>query len=600
MKRRPHYMRGNKNTELPHNAIWVDTETRQKKIGPSKVRHLLRFGWAAYQRTRAAGDWTEPEWARFVSAAGFWTWAIAKARPKSRLYIFAHNLGFDATVLDVFRILPVLGWTLASAIVESPPTVLVWRKENLTIEMLDTLNIWRTSLAALGESLGIAKLPMPSARASRKVWDTYCKRDVEVIRRALHSWWKFLNHYDLGGFARTLAGQSMRAFRHRFMDTQVLIDCNTRALEVARDSYHGGRTECFRLGRITGPVHCLDVNSMYPFVMRDRVFPTILRLHVGQATLPEIKRWVVSRTVIARVLLETREPRYGIVSEGKLIFPIGSFVASLTTPDLVYALERRHIRRVFEASVYDAFPLFSRFVTEIYGLRMDAARAGNEVHKYLLKILLNSLYGKFAQRGTVWEGIGQADDLSIRVWTDLDYETGTVRNYRQFGGLLQSQSDDPEARDSHPAIASHVTAYARALLWDLMLQAGRENVFYCDTDSLYVNDEGFARLSSRIDPSALGALKHEATYAWLTLNGAKDYETPKGKVIKGIRASAEWLAPNVARQEKWSSLRGMIRSEDLSAPVTETVTKRLSRVYTKGRVSRSGAVLPFVLRQGGG
>jgi hypothetical protein len=219
----------------------------------------LRFGWSCFQRTRRSGQWTKPDYFRFTDPAEFWRKLIARSRQRSRVFVFAHNWGFDAPVLDAFRVLPELGFKLSYAIVEGPPVVLVFRRGKLTLELLDTLNWWRTSLAKLGESIGIAKLEMPRPGASRAAWDRYCRQDVEVIRRAVHHWIEFLARYDLGGFARTLAGQSFRAYRHRFMDAKILIDESQGALELARESYHGGRTEAFFIGKLREPVYCLDV-----------------------------------------------------------------------------------------------------------------------------------------------------------------------------------------------------------------------------------------------------------------------------------------------------------------------------------------------------
>jgi len=580
---------------MPHAAIWVDTETDPVKVCRGTIAHVLRFGWAAYQRTIPNGSWTAPEWYRFTTPRQFWRWVLSKTRKKTRLLVFAHNLAFDAPVLHTFDELPKLGFKLGHAVIESPPVILCWRRPGQTIEMLDTLNWWRTSLAKLGESIGVPKLTMPKGKAKRATWDRYCRNDVEVIRRAVHHWWTFLVRYDLGGFARTLAGQSLRAYRHRFMDAPILIDQDTRALDLARDSYHGGRTECFRLGRIKGPVHCLDVNSMYPHVMRESAFPSVLRLYVRSATLQEISRWLRSRAVCARVEIRTDTPLYAVRQGDKLIFPVGRFRCSLTTPDLKEALSRGHVAKVYDAAVYDASPLFARFVDEVYSLRLEAASRGDEVHKYLLKILMNSLYGKFAQRGTVWEGRGAPGTSLVRVWNEYDLESGTLRRFRQFAGILQERSTEPEARESHPAIASHVTAYARLFLWRLIEKAGRSEVLYCDTDSLYVTDLGLNRLKDAIDSETLGALKLEATYPWIVFHGPKDYETPDGKVIKGVRKSARWLSARTVCQDAWTSLAGILRKGSMQAPQTKQVVKTLRRVYSKGLVDRSGTVSPFRL-----
>lgn len=381
------------------------------------------------------------------------------------------------------------------------------------------------------------------------------------------------------------------------MDHKILIDDDAEALQLARDALHGGRTEAFRIGKIRGPVYCLDVNSMYPAVMADGEFPTVLRLHARNPTHEELSRWLESYCVVARVRLTTSRRRYAAVANDKLLFPIGRLCLALTTPDLRDALAHGEVDAIEEAAVYDRAPIFSRFVREIYALRQDAMVKGEKVRVWLLKILLNSLYGKFAQRGEVWNTVDQTPDLTVSVWREVDLVTGRVYSYRRFSGQVQLRDVQPESHDSHPAIAGHITAEARARLWLLMQAATEREVYYVDTDSLYVSQKGFDRLRHYIDPRKLGSLKHESTHEWLQIHGAKDYAYPGHVVCKGVRSRARWLSPNVAEQEQWSTLVGLLRRGSLSAPTTVTVTKVLHRVYEKGAVSADGAVSPFSLRQ---
>jgi len=496
----------------------------------------------------------------------------------------------------MFTELPARGWTLKRAVVECPPVILKWTKERATIEVVDTLNWWRMPLAAVGDSIGLPKLSFPAKTATRAEWNAYGKNDVEIIRRVSHSWWEFIARYDLGGFAPTLAGQSMRAFRHRFMDHPILIDDNSGALRIARASYHGGRTEAFRLGRLEGPIYCLDINSMYPAIMANQTFPTILKLFSKRVSIEDLRQWTRKYSVVATVKLDTKRNDYAHPYQDKLVFPVGRFITSLTTPDIVAALEAGEIKGVVEAAVYDRKPIFRSFVETLYALRLQAAEAGNNVDKWLLKILMNSLYGKFAQKGIVWEDHGPAESIAPRSWVEIDATTGKVYRFRQFGGLLQQLSQEVEAASSHPAIASHVTAYARRLLSDLIKEAGTENVFYCDTDSIYTNDIGKARLERHIDPSRLGALKLEAEYPWLIINGPKDYQTPSARVCKGVKPKAVWLTENRIEQSQWSRIGGLLAQGQLQAPTTRTLVKVLKRVYGKGTVDRRGYVSPFRLR----
>lgn len=597
MNRVPHYLKANKGSELPQLAAWVDTETRPRRLDSRTVEHRLWFGWCAVQRRIRGGEWSEPQWFRFTKPAEFWTKLLSYARPRSRLYVFAHNWAFDAPVVDTFRQLPARGWKLGHCVIESPPVIMAWRKDSTTVTMLDTLNWWRHSLALIGESVGAPKLPMPRANAGRDRWDTYCRNDVEVIRTAVHRWWSFLARYDLGGFAPTLASQAFRTYRHRFMDSRILIDANPVALALARESYHGGRTEAFRIGRVKGPVRVFDVNSMYPFVMQTEDFPTVLKLHARRPTEGELRRWVSSRCVVARCRVSTKVPRYAVVRDGRLMFPIGRFYALLTTPDLRTALKYREMVDCDEVAVYDKAPIFRRFVDELYAHRLAARAKGDSTTVHQLKILMNSLYGKFGQRGIVWTKTADTADLAPRVWIDYDLDAGIKTVHRQIGGIEQTRSMDSESYSSHPAIAAHVTAYARAYLWSLITLAGREHVLYCDTDSVWVDATGAKRLKSYVSPDRLGALKLEATHDWVTIHSAKDYETPTGAKCKGVRKTARWRGQSLVEQEQWTSLAGLLRVGVVDAPRTTTVQKVLARLYGKGYVSRDGAVSPLMLRE---
>lgn len=594
MRRFSHYLRPNKSQEQPHSVVYVDTETRPEIID-GVTHHRLRFGWACFERTRTGRNWVAPEWFRFETAEDFWAWLESRARGHTRTYVFAHNWAFDACVLDTFRILRERGWTLGRAIIESPPVILTWSRERASFAMLDTLNWWRMPLAKIGASVGIPKLAMPEANASAEAWDTYCRHDVEILRVVLHHWWDFLLAYDLGGFAHTLAGQAMRTFRHRFMDAPILVDDDTAALKLGRESYHGGRVEAFRIGRVDGPVHCFDVNSMYPFVMRDHVYPAALKRRIRRVSVADLHKWIGRYCLVARVELETKRNRFAHVVEDKLCFPVGRFQESLTTPDLADALEHGEVRSVGECAIYEREPLFSRFVSELYAHRVDATERGDKVQRWLLKHLLVSLYGKFGQKGTVWENRGPSGDEVIRVWREYDCESGTKRLLRSFGGILQEKVRDEEARESCPAIASHVTAYARAYLWSLFQRVDPRGVFYCDTDSLLVGDEGARRLAPLESEQTLGGVKREWSAPWVEVHGAKDYRTPHKVVCKGVRAKAEWIADDTIRQEQWSSLPGLVWSGQLSAPTTVTMSKHLARDYTKGKVALGGTVSPLAL-----
>lgn len=593
--RHAHFIKRNHETTTPTYAIWFDTETRNDKRCKDKIVHILTFGWAAFARKRSNGKWDKPEWKRFETADQFFAWVEGKKIPKTKLYLFCHNTSFDIPVLDAFRNFALRGWKLTMACIDAPPTICKLRKDNTTICILDTLNIFRMSLKALGGIIGLEKYDMPDISISSAEGDRYCKRDVEIIMKACMRWWQLIEDNDLGGFAPTLAGQAMRAFRHRFMSHKILIDNHEKATAVSRRSYYGGRTECFRLGHIKEHTTLLDVNSMYPAVMRAHDYPCRLLGHTRKASLCDLKEWLKSRCLSADVTLRSTENAYPFRTPERLLFPLGRYRTSLSTPEILRALARNDIEEVHEVAIYEKAPVFADFVNYFYNMRLLADAETRTAEALMYKTLLNSLYGKFGQRGLIWETTEQTDDLSARIWEEKDAETGKIYRHRQLGGIVQVQYNETESKDSFPAIAAHVTAYARLLLYDMINTAGKGNVYYVDTDSLLVNDRGLGALDRYIDPNKLGSLKIEGSYDDVEIFGAKDYRFGSKERHKGVKKNAVWLSANQVRQDQWSSLKGLLATGHLSRPSIKKVTKTLSREYTKGTVLPSGYIEPFRL-----
>jgi hypothetical protein len=593
--RHPHFLTPNHASQLPANCVWFDTETLPEIKPNGDQHHHLWFGWACYQRRKSGGEWEPEIWHRFDTIPGYWDWIETRCRKKTRLTMFSHNGAFDLPVMHAFTELPERGWTLKSAVADAPPLILTWIKEGMTIKFIDTLNIWRMSLDELGKSVGINKLAMPERDMSPEEWDVYCRRDVEVMRLACHAWFTFITDNDLGGFAPTLASQSFNAYRHRFRTAPIFIDDNEDALLMARDSYIGGRTECFRIGHYEQPLFYIDVNSMYPSVMKTGDYPTRLQGVYRNIDDHEIDIWLREKCFVADVTLNTDTPIYPVVNDKRLIFPTGRFKATLATPEFRLAWRRGHIEHVERVAVYEKAKLFAEFVDTIYTLRQAAKQRGDTVNSWLYKILMNSLYGKFGQRGRVFEDIGHCDPNIVENHLSIDADTGETSRIRKFGGLVQELRDDGESRESHPAIASHVTSYARLILWEAIETAGIDHCLYCDTDSLVIDQQGFDKLAHLIDQDRLGAWALEREMSFITLYGPKDYVMPHQSRTKGVRHSAMWMTPNRVVQDQFVGLKGLLQQSNLQEPIVRQVSKTLQRVYLKADVNPLGVTVPFHL-----
>lgn len=593
MMRKWHYLKINEKTETVRRLIFVDTETRDVQWDKGYTGKELVFGWACATRRNNKGAWTKPDWKRFTTPEEFWLWAMHFTVKKEKTWVWCHNSSFDYPALHAFSHLPELGWTMKSAIIDAPPTIIKYISGGKTLVLCDTLNIWRMSLKELGDRIGLKKLTMPETWGGTDEDDIYCRRDVEIIYKSVTEWLDFLRANDLGGFCPTIASQSMRAYRHRFMRDKILIDANGVACDISRGAYHGGRVEAGQIGAFQGDFYSLDVNSMYPFVMSYLEVP--LRV-VGVSRNVEVNwlpKLLEKYAICAHVRLNTNEAAFGILHNGKLCFPVGRFDAYLSSPELKYALKIGALEEIYIAASYEKSLAFREFVLELYRYKEEATNRGDLIEARHFKLLLNSFYGKWGQNGRKWVDVGPCDPRLFRRWIERNAQTGKKTIRRQFGGRTFERLQEAESTHSHPAIAAHITAEARMVLWALIKEVPPSEYFYCDTDGLLVSIRGLQCLKDRLHDSRLGGLKVVRAFHDLTINGAKDYIIDGQQTLKGIRPTAQRLDEKTYRQIRWTSLVGLLGLGSADLPLTIDVTKTLSRTYDKGNVGVDGMVTPF-------
>jgi hypothetical protein len=449
------------------------------------------------------------------------------------------------------------------------------------------------SLKTLGEKVGLEKLHMPKEWKDDATDDAYCRRDVMIMVRALCDWCDFLVREDMGGFQPTIAGQAMRTYRHRYLDYPILIDANEDALKVARNAYKGGRVECGFIGHLTQPIHYLDINSMYPFVMSVHDFPTKLVQYTPFISVRGLRRILETHCVCAFVSLNTDIPFAPLLVNNKLCFPVGKFDAYLSSPELAYGIDNGYVTNVHVAAIYERAPLFKRWVGDIYQKKEQASLRGDTMERDHWKLILNSFYGKWGQNGRHYWLYAEVPHPRYRIRFALNCQTGERTEFRYFGDYVLARRDESESYSSHPAIAAHITAHARMVLYALIREIPAEHYFYCDTDAVYTSDTGLESLRHRIDDSRLGMLKRVATFQDVWINGAKDLVRDGKRLLKGIRDDAEQLNETTFKQIRWFRLAGLARTRSLDMPLTTVITKSLRRTYSKGVVLPSGFVRPL-------
>jgi len=618
--RQPHKLKANKRTELPERVVFFDTETKSVKVEDDLINHQLKLGVACFYNTRPIFEKLRENWFTFNKVGDFWDWALKAVTLNTRVFFVALNLSFDFLVLNGLSELEARGWYAKSLIIHHSvniwtfvqykyrPDTVAWREYEAkhdkkprvvrSIVFLDLMNFFKMSLAALGDAMGTPKGKIDFDTCTDVELAAYCKNDVFIMVEAWKKWLTFIEIHDLGTFGKTLPSQAFNAYRHRFMPHRIFVHSHEKALALERRSYFGGRCECFRIGHFDqGPYYLFDVNSMYPHVMRENLYPTKLITYVKKGRVGDLEHHIDNHAIIATVFLDTRTADYPVRLNKRLTFPTGTFWTTLTTPELFRALRAGRVLAVRDFALYEKARIFTTYVDFFWKQRQKFTADGNKAYRELCKKMLNCLYGKFGQKLDDYVAIADDPEHKIEYWRDYDVERHEWLKFKRVDGRISVAQGFIESFNSFPAIAAHVTAYARQELLGHINQAWASHVYYCDTDSLIVDIPGSARLFNSIDDNRLGCLHLERSSDTLTIRNVKDYTFSGKRKTKGVTAKAVEIHPNVFGQWQQVSLRSVLWNNYTDNCFWKWVEKHLQQEYKKGLVCANGLIIPFKLTE---
>ena len=590
-------LKANKATQKPVCHLFVDVESHVNDVNTVEAAHTLWFGWAAYWRRRPEREKDTLIYRRFTTIAQFWEIALSYVQPKMPLYMVSHYVNYDFAILKIFDQLEAAGFEMYSIYLGNLAVIIRFRRGKEKIILLDNSNFFSGKLATLGETVGYPKLDVDPLNMTEAEGDPYCKRDVEILVKLWEFYYHFLDDHDLGNWGATLPSQAFHAYRHRFMPHKIVIHANTDALIMEREAYHGGRTSVFWKGASEGRMfYKLDVNSMYPYVMQRESYPTTLYGIREHPKLHEIVLKLKRFAMVARVTLKTDVPVYPLVHKGHLVHPVGRFDTTLTTPEIRYALEHNHLECVHEVALYEHAPIYKAYVEYFYALKVRYKLENNMPFYLMTKLYQNSLYGKAGQKSTEWKEIHDPMPEVLEATSMRDADTGESWRLYRFGSRVWSMRPTGEANNSFPAIAAHVTAYARLYLWELIMKAGKDHVYYCDTDSLIVDDSGFGNMGRYMDETALGALKIEGSSTSLEIRAPKHYRLGPDWKRKGVPQKARFLGNNTWEMIQFPSFRTQGRRPKEKGFRTHKLVKHLTDTIYDGSVGDDGWVVPVDAR----
>ena len=392
--------------------------------------------------------------------------------------------------------------------------------------LMDSYRLMPASLAKLGETYQTdnRKQRVPDECKNNYLlfkqkypvlFTAYLQADVLSLQEIILKFWQgiYTKFGNIGQLPMTLPALALRAFSKQ-LEKPIFTPEASKLCAFEREAYKGGLTLCMHTG-VFENVNVYDVNSMYPAAMVQNEYPCNYDGYWSNTfESDQMGLWRASyeqtNTNVPPFLFDSEK---GAAYAGKGVF---------TTNELLHLSRVGGAFIVTEGYVYEEkAPLFQSFISSVYEDRAKAVLSGNEATAFTLKILMNSLYGKFAQRQT-------GTKIEWYTYDRLDQYVNEGKHTKIMGDFIVTE-EEREVPHVFVAIAAMITANARIDLHRRMcdvLRAGF-NVYYCDTDSIHTN-------ATMDETTGLGGLKLEnagkAAYA-----GKKLYAFDGGKIkAKGI------------------------------------------------------------------
>ncbi len=274
---------------------------------------------------------------------------------------------------------------------------------------------------------------------------------------------------------------------------------------VFREAYYGGRVDVFRMKGKN--LYYYDVNSMYPYVMYSKEYPTG---YVVSTT-----GYLEDKLGIYKVTVEINDkvfyPLLPYRLRGKLLFPVGKFTGWYTSPEVAKALMLGYKVKIHDGYIFlSSENVFKPFVNKYYNIKKNSTGPEREI----AKLIMNSCYGKLAQRREFYDIVFDAKHDEL-----VDCITLSNEN------MLYLKKVKDKRNYSFIHWGAFVTAYARLKLFSIFEEIVKKggNVYYCDTDSVVTDvkldtsdDLGGLKLEYEIKEGIFLAPK---TYAVITKDG---------------------------------------------------------------------------------
>lgn len=457
----------------------------------------------------------------------------------------------------------------------------------------DTLFLLKARLKKIGEWLGYPKGEMDfnDENVSFAELRMYNERDCELLYKAVAQLEAEL--FSMGGeFKATLASSAMALFTTRYLKQVLPTDHATNL--YSRKAYYASRVEVFT--RQCEEAKYVDVNSSFPWSMKKTLPGRYIRTTRTMREKPKgAKCYIADATVSVKdCYLPPLPLRDG---EERILFPVGTWRASFTDVDLRLCESEGHeIVAIHSVDWFEGFSALSDYVDDIYEKKATSTGFKREVYK----LLLNALYGKFA------EGDTKRKLLFFPLRNECPHKVKHEGNscIEMIAPGIYTREDYKPLQHVHVPISAAVTAWSRALLYGYMKRVPFEHggrLYYSDTDSIVYSDPAGGPKADMPLGDEVGLLKLEyevkegsfaAPKLYMIEAGGKIVVRSKGFSALDGTAYKQLCAGEFVTVRRMSSIKENVRSGDMS-PREICVPKQARFLKTKRADLPGGETRPW-------
>lgn len=353
-------------------------------------------------------------------------------------------------------------------------------------------------------------------------WVDYLKYDVVSLAVCMLTFNKlFESEYSVCA----LAGVGISSLAYKIMNKtcNLLSDCylakDLVTEKFIRSACYGGRVLHWKNMFVSqfeddpnDPLISGDGNSLYPSAMEAFAYPCGMPVvfNESEISVDLINEWNAKGFMyIAEIEFDTGNQRYPIIpwkdENGTLLYKCGVMRGTYSSVMILEMIAEGYtITKAFRGIKWPkSAKIFSPFIGNTYEMRKKYKAMGNSF-EYVLKILLNSCYGKFFQ--DIDEFIKFSNEMPTKA-SDL-----RCKKILQLpnGQYKMTYRNERKCSKNPAYLAVFILDYSKKIMNNYMRMIGKQNIYYSDTDSIYCKLSAF-KDSGIVESNDICGIKNDYT-----------------------------------------------------------------------------------------